>query len=245
MNRRVVAAGSVLVIVGVGIYFGFSQVEKPVEPTVEPRTGAPAVQPMRIGGLRPAISNRVAIDSNMDREVALGENEFPAEVLAEMEVVEVLYVGMDERVHQGQIVVHRELAEEVEQIFKDIFRERFPIEKVVPIVDYGWDDDASVRANNTSGFNYREVLRPDGTATGRLSEHSNGRAIDLNPWLNPYLDAEGNGVSIYDETVRGTLTADSVPVRVFKKYGWTWGGDWNGVKDYQHFQKPAEAEEGS
>jgi len=27
------------------------------------------------------------------------------------------------------------------------------------------------------------------------------------------------------------------PVKIFKKYGWKWGGDWHGVKDYQHFSK--------
>jgi len=26
-------------------------------------------------------------------------------------------------------------------------------------------------------------------------------------------------------------------VKIFKKYGWKWGGDWSGVKDYQHFSK--------
>ena len=48
--------------------------------------------------------------------------------------------------------------------------------------DYGADDDASMAANNTSGFNCRRVA-----GQRSWSEHAYGAAIDLNPVQNPYV----------------------------------------------------------
>lgn len=151
-----------------------------------------------------------------------------------MEVVTVNYVGFDKRRHQGQIVVARSIAREVATIFNEIEATGYPIKKVIPIVEYQWNDQASINDNNTSAFNYRHVIGP-GQDTSQLSRHSFGKAIDLNPWINPFVPASGKSTRAYDPKKPGTLTIDCPVTKIFLRHGWTWGGTWKGAKDYQHF----------
>jgi len=184
---------------------------------------------------RPTVRGLI-VDSNMTRAQALGKNQFPASTLARMEVVTVTYNGFDHRRHQGQIVVDRAVAKEVKHIFDEIEATGYPIGKVVPIVAYGWDDDVSIADNNTSGFNYRHVIGP-GQNTHKLSHHSYGRAIDVNPKINPFVAADGSTSRPYVPGKPGVLTLDSPVTRIFLKRGWTWGGTWRTGHDYQHFEK--------
>jgi peptidoglycan LD-endopeptidase CwlK len=160
---------------------------------------------------------------------------FPDEIRAVLALVNVQYISFDGLVHQGQVVIHRELAPDVREVFAALLQLRFPIARVVPIVAYGWDDDASMLANNSSGFNYRVIMNTD-----RLSNHSFGCALDINPLQNPYF-ARNNRVypagAIYDPAAPGTLTRNSLAVSLLKSRGWEWGGDWTSPIDYQHFQK--------
>lgn len=176
----------------------------------------------------------VILDSNFQLEYALYGQRIPASVKTNLTIVTVFYFGFDEKLHQGQLVIHKEVARDVEEIFDIIRQIHFPIEKVVPICEYKWSDDESMRDNNTSGFNYRFI-----SGSKILSMHASGLAIDINPIQNPYIK---NGTtsptgSVYDTNAKGTITADSRIVEEFKKRGWTWGGDWKSLKDYQHFQK--------
>jgi peptidoglycan L-alanyl-D-glutamate endopeptidase CwlK len=190
----------------------------------------PAVTPTT-----PAARPKGVIDSNISPKDALGENHFPADFLAQMVVLKVRYFGFDERLHLGQIVVNRDVAEDVQEIFAELLEQRWPIEKVRPIVAYGWQDQASINDNNTSGFNYRRTIGPG--MGNEVSMHAYGRAIDLNPYVNPFLDARGHGSRPYDTGAKGAITHNSPPYIAFIKRGWTWGGDWPGGKDYQHFEK--------
>lgn len=54
-----------------------------------------------------------------------------------------------------------------------------------PVYRHDGSDDRSMAANNTSAFNCR--LTTSGT---RLSEHSYGKAVDINPVQNPYVKGE-------------------------------------------------------
>ncbi len=186
---------------------------------------------------RQARSQPVVVDSDMTRAEALGHNRFSASILARMEVVTVTYNGFDHRKHRGQIVVDRSLAKEVRQIFDEIEATGYPITKVVPIVAYGWSDDRSIADNNTSAFNYRHVMGPGQDST-KLSIHSYGRAIDLNPGINPFVAADGSSKRPYDPSKPGTLTLKSPVTQIFLRHGWKWGGLWHSGKDYQHFEKP-------
>jgi len=179
-------------------------------------------------------NSQITIDSNYTFEEAVADLEFPVEIKKQLTIIDVLYFGFDEKIHKGQLVISRLLSGEVKEIFDRILAARFPIEKVIPIVKYGWDDNKSMQDNNTSAFNYRVIA-----GTGELSNHSYGTAIDINPKLNPFIKGKTilpkNGS--YNKSEKGTLTPESVVVKLLKKKGWTWGGSWRSRKDYQHFEK--------
>jgi len=181
------------------------------------------------------INPPVIIIDYHENEMILDNLQAPDSIVNQMALVDVEYFGFDSLIHQGQIIVHNTVAEEVSLIFKELFIAKFPIEKVIPVVSYNWDDDLSMRDNNTSSFNYRSA-----TNSGKLSSHALGLAIDINPRLNPYVDRSGkiyptNGV--YNTSQRGTITDTSQCFRIFSEYGWKWGGHWRYSKDYQHFSK--------
>src|SRR5690606_981825 len=127
------------------------------------------------------------------------------------------------------------VAEDTKYIFNLMLKNKMPINKMIPIVKYNWNDDKSMEDNNTSAFNYRFVA-----GTTRLSNHALGRALDINPQLNPVFYSDGkkspdNGNR--DTTKPYTFTPDHFVVKELKKRGWRWGGDWNSLKDYHHFDK--------
>jgi peptidoglycan LD-endopeptidase CwlK len=188
------------------------------------------------------------IDSRLTRKEALAqhsERKAPAGVLKDLVLTQVLYLGFDSVIHQGQIVIHKELVEEVGSFFAFAVAIRFPIESVIPISDpkFNWDDELSCTENNSSGFNYRTIAGSD-----ELSKHSHGRAFDINPLQNIYIRFDKNGKEIsrlphnakYKKTAIGTLHTTHPLVTHMKSLGWTWGGDWtkeSGRIDYQHFEK--------
>lgn len=160
--------------------------------------------------------------------------EFPEEIRETLALVTVQYLSFDDHLHEGQIVIHRDLADDVEDLFQSFIRIGFQIYQAAPVAAYGWDDEESMAANNSSAFNYRLIL-----GTDRLSNHSFGRAVDLNPQQNPYFARDGRVYpeeATYDLTASGTVTPEVVAL--FKEKGWIWGGDWTVPVDYQHFEKP-------
>ncbi|NOQ37050.1 MAG: hypothetical protein GQ569_14355 [Methylococcaceae bacterium] len=177
------------------------------------------------------------IDSNMTEDEAMDNVEslnVPHYILRRQKLISVKYYSFDNKIHQGQLIMDERLTNDVIDIFKLALQEKFLIHSVIPITTFNWDDDKSMAENNTSGFNYRKV---EGKKT--LSKHSYGQALDINPLYNPYI--RNNKISppkaVYDKNQVGTLTATSKLVKAFIKKGWTWGGNWKTMKDYQHFQK--------
>lgn len=164
-------------------------------------------------------------------------SECPQEVLQRQTLITVQYYSFDNQVHQGQIVVDKEVVEDIKDAFRFLLKEKFPLACTIPISHpkFRWDDNLSMLANNSSGFNYRVIV-----GTDRLSNHAYGRAIDLNPLLNPYIR---DGITrptgaTYLSGAPGTILSDSKIVTFFRERGWIWGGDWEDRKDYQHFEKP-------
>lgn len=148
----------------------------------------------------------------------------------------------------GHMVVNRNLAEEVLDIFAELFDIQYPIERMELVDNYGGDDYESIEYNNTSAFNYREST--DGS--GRLSRHALGRAIDINPQINPYVNSGGTGshsnareywsrdYSSWSSDIAKAayIGYDTEIYRIFvNEHGWEWGGSWSSYRDYQHFQK--------
>jgi hypothetical protein len=154
--------------------------------------------------------------------------------------VEVNYIGFDGMTHRGALIVNEDLAAAVVAIFEQLLQLRYPIEKMRTVENYpGADDELSMEDNNTSAFNCRDI-----PGTGRWSLHAFGRAIDLNPRLNPYIDRTGafqpkNAAPYLDRnrTDAGLLHAGDPVVRVFTDRGWHWGGYWRTPIDYQHFER--------
>jgi D-alanyl-D-alanine carboxypeptidase len=154
--------------------------------------------------------------------------------------VDVTYLGFDGQAHRGALVINQDLAEEVVAIFEQLHALRYPIEKIRTADNYpGADDELSMEDNNTSAFNCRDI-----PGTGHWSQHASGRAIDLNPLLNPEVDRTGaiqpKTAAPYldrNRTDPGLLHAGDAAVRVFTSRGWRWGGDWRTPKDYQHFER--------
>ena len=177
----------------------------------------------------------VIVDSGMDFSGSIAGTEAPREVLETLCLINVDYAGFDGRRHRGQLVVHRELAAELEELFILMETQAFPIAGAVPIIRYGWSDEASMAANNTSAFNYRVVA-----GTDRLSLHATGRAVDINPRLNPAIYADGRiapAEGLYRPGIPGTLAEGDLVVGAFLERGWRWGGHFNHVRDYHHFEK--------
>ena len=158
----------------------------------------------------------------------------PTKISSEMVLTQVEYIDYNGNDTKGLIVVNRKIAEEVIEIFREIKEAGFQIEKMIPISEYDWDDDKSMEDNNTSGYNYRFVAN-----TQKLSNHSYGMAIDINPRYNPMRvkDRISPSNGSYSIENKGTITADSEVVKILKKRGWKWGGDYKSLKDYQHFDK--------
>ncbi len=186
--------------------------------------------------------NQVPInDSALSFEEAIAGLEIPQNIVSTLCLLTVQYVSFDEKVHEGQLIVHKNVAHELELIFQEILELRFPIQSVIPMAVYGadpinggWDDEASMSMNNTSAFNYRPIF-----GTDQLSNHARGLAVDINPQLNPAVAIDGtlqpaNG--IYDPTKPGTLTPNSPVVQIFESRGWRWLGR-RERKDWQHFDK--------
>ncbi|MDB5244718.1 MAG: putative cytoplasmic protein [Parcubacteria group bacterium] len=169
----------------------------------------------------------------MSLEEALAGKEIPSDVRSTLVIIDVPFLSFKDEESVGQLVLHRDVAKSAQALFATLFNMRFQIEKMVPIVRYEWDDDASMEDNNTSAFNYRLIY-----GTDRLSNHSFGRAIDINPMQNPYQRRDGTTVPLgsqYDLIQKGTVTPQIA--ELFKSKGWSWGGDWNEIKDWQHLEK--------
>jgi len=183
------------------------------------------------------------IDSQMSEQQAFEglDPKCPEEIRKRQRLITLKYYSFDKKVHQGQLVIDKDLVSDIKRVFRAALYQKFPVQSVIPISDPRfrkngrWDDDLSMTANNTSCFNYRNV-----TGGTTLSNHATGRAIDINTVQNPYykgqikLPPNGN----YDPKAEGTFTADSPLVKLFQQLGWTWGGTWKSPTDYQHFEKP-------
>jgi hypothetical protein len=152
---------------------------------------------------------------------------------AELRAVRVSYWGFDGRPSTGSIVVARRVAEDVVDVFRQLWVARFPVRRLQPVSAYRGSDDASMAADNTSGFNCRFV-----GGTSRWSMHAYGEAIDVNPVENPYVQGSrvsppaGRAYTARSPYRKGMAVAGGVLVRAFASVGWKWGASFG---DYQHF----------
>ncbi|WP_210648992.1 CapA family protein [Nocardioides sp. SYSU D00065] len=160
--------------------------------------------------------------------------------LADLRHLTMTHRSFDGVARTGEMVVHRRFAREVTEVFGRLYDAGWPIARMRLVDDYGGDDDASMAANNTSGFNCRRVA-----GQPNWSDHAYGAAIDLNPLQNPYVrpgsvvPPAGRRYARIDRSrsapvPTGAIRDGDLPVAAFARIGWQWGGHWSSTKDYQH-----------
>lgn len=160
---------------------------------------------------------------------------------AQLRRVGVDHIGFDGQTHRGELIVHEDVVPQVIAIFAQLYRLGFPIEKIRTADRYpAADDEQSMEDNNTSAFNCRGI-----PGSEHWSPHAYGRAIDLNPLLNPCVYATGafqphNAAQYLDRgrSDPGLLHDGDPAVHAFTDAGWRWGGHWAAPVDYQHFERP-------
>lgn len=158
--------------------------------------------------------------------------------LEELRYLTVAHWTPEGTVERGELICNRSIAPDLIDIFRNLYEAGYPIERMRLIDEYGADDVESMLANNTSCFNYRVVA-----GSNKLSKHALGLAIDINPLYNPYV--KGAVVSPEEGRPYADRTGD-FPMKIdetdlcyqeFVAHGFKWGGSWNSLKDYQHFEK--------
>lgn len=160
--------------------------------------------------------------------------------LGELRYLRVLHMGFDGQAHIGELLVNVSIATDVLEIMRELFENGYAIEKMVLVDVYGADDEQSMEDNNTSAFNYREIA-----GSSKLSRHSLGLAIDINPLYNPCVKNSGASISPANagdyadrsQTFAHKIDENDLCYRLFLEHGFTWGGSWHSLKDYQHFEK--------
>jgi SpoIID/LytB domain protein len=158
----------------------------------------------------------------------------------QLRLVRVSYWTFTGDIRHGPLVVNERVADDVLGVFHRLFDARFPIHRIGLPPRY-----RPPRASdwyNTRDLSAAFNCRPATGNPGTLSQHSYGWAIDVNPLENPYVGSDGKVLRraakpYLDRTRRapGMIHPGDVVVRSFAAIGWSWGGDWQTIKDYMHF----------
>lgn len=162
---------------------------------------------------------------------------------SDLRYLKLLYVDGRGKVKTGEMVCNKAIAKDVLEIFEELYKHKYPIERIQLIDDFGADDERSMRANNTTSFCYRVVK-----GSKKLSAHARGMAVDINTLYNPCVRRSRSGKVVVQPSTATKYTnrKASFPYkiergdlawRLFTSHGFKWGGAWRSVKDYQHFEK--------
>ena len=162
----------------------------------------------------------------------------------------VLHKDKDGNTHQGEMVVHKLIAEDVLEIFEKLYDAEYPIERMVLPDNYLADDEVMMRDNNSSSFNFRFISHTD-----RISKHGLGMAVDINTLYNPYHKIVTNEDGTQEEVIEPAtgkpyldrsqnfdykIEKGDLCYQLFIEKGFEWGGEWTDRKDYQHFELPSD-----
>lgn len=159
----------------------------------------------------------------------------------DLRYIHVLYKNIDKKICEGKMICHEIIAEDLLEIFEELYLNDYPIERMELIDVYDADDELSMTYNNSSCFNYRCISH-----TTTISKHGLGIAVDINPLYNPYTKVV-DGKRIVEPAVGAPyldreaefpykIDEDDLCYKLFTKHGFEWGGSFNSVKDYQHFE---------
>lgn len=145
------------------------------------------------------------------------------------------YVDENGVSHKGEMICNKAIAKDVVDIFRELYKQKYPIHSIRLVDEFDADDELSMEANNTSCFNYR------GTTSGaKLSRHAYGMAIDVNPLWNPCIHVQGKHAGLIEPknaSRKHKINTSDLCYKLFRKYGFKWGGAWRSLRDYQHFER--------
>ncbi len=161
----------------------------------------------------------------------------------DLRCLHLLHKNLQGETKEGEMICHKTIAGDLVDIFQELYLKDYPIEKIRPVDDYGGDDERSMEDDNTSCFNYRLI-----PYSQRISKHGLGVAVDINTFYNPYTRVADGDRIVQPSGSEAYLDRDaSFPYKIeegdlcwqlFTDHGFEWGGSWENVKDYQHFELP-------
>lgn len=180
-------------------------------------------------------------DALFDRMYGKSFKEYCTVPREDLRYIRCLHKNAEGDIMIGELVVNYRIAEDIRDIFHELYDASFPIEKMHLVDDYEASDDLSMEDDNTSCFNFRVVA-----GTDQLSNHAYGLAIDINPYYNVYYIPSADYVSPASAYQYKDRDADfdykvepgDLCYELFTEHGFDWGGWWDYAKDYQHFEKP-------
>lgn len=163
--------------------------------------------------------------------------------LSELRHVKVLYKNKAKQTLKGEIVCNKHIADDVAEIFYELYKANYPIERIRLMDDYNADDETAMRDNNTSSFNFRFISH-----STKVSKHGLGLAVDLNTLYNPFVLTVDGKLHVEPETALKyvdrsknfdyKIDENDLAYKLFIQHGFEWGGHWKTHKDYQHFELP-------
>lgn len=161
----------------------------------------------------------------------------------DLRYLHVLHVDINGNVHEGEMIVNKHIAEDVLDILRELYENKYPIERMKLVDEYNADDELSMEDNNSSSFNFRFISH-----TTRISKHGLGLAVDINTLYNPYtkvVDGErivepvtGEPYLDREASFDYKIEKGDLCYNLFIEHGFEWGGEWTDRKDYQHFEMP-------
>ena len=163
----------------------------------------------------------------------------------DLRYIHILHVDINGQKHEGEMICNKHIAETLIKIFRKLYEEKYPIEKMVLIDEYDADDETAMEDNDSSCFNFRFIAY-----TKKISKHGLGLAVDINTLYNPYIKVVDGKTIIQPKTAEKyidrnknfdyKIEKNDLCYKLFIENGFQWGGDWEDRKDYQHFDLPDE-----
>lgn len=172
----------------------------------------------------------VAARSSWHRDCPVG--------LDDLRYLTVTFWGFDERLHTGELIVHADAVDDLVAVFRRLHAARFPIEEMRVVGAAELEAPPTGDGNNTTAFECRST-----TGATSWSQHAYGLAIDLNPFHNPYVKGDlvlpelASSYADRDDARPGMIHAGDDVTEGFADIGWSWGGDFRTLKDWQHFSR--------
>lgn len=151
--------------------------------------------------------------------------------------VRLTFHGFDGNRHTGELLVNARAAASLVTVFRALYEADFPIEEMRITRADELDAEPTGDGNNTGAF----TCKPMPFGSTEWSEHAKGLAIDVNPFLNPYLKGPvvlpelASAYADRSRTAPGMIHAGDAVTRAFASIGWQWGGSWQHSKDFMHF----------